>query len=67
MGEMPWWRSGRRDSGTIPSPPGDGGFLEAPSFARRLLEVGSFVFRSPGKAPEKGERGREGTGAGSSL
>lgn len=33
-------------------PPGDGGFLEAPSFARRLA-VGSFVFHSPGKAPEK--------------
>lgn len=57
-GEMPWWRLGRRDSGTIPSPPGDGGFLEAPSVARRLA-VGSFVFRSPGEAPEK-----EGTRAG---
>lgn len=43
------------DGGTLgrSPPPGDGGFLEAPSFARRLA-VGSFVFRSPGKAPEKG-------------
>lgn len=43
-----------RTQGRSP-PPGDGGFLEAPSFARRLA-VGSFVFRSPGKAPEKGGR-----------
>lgn len=47
--------AGLRDD---PLPPGDGGFLEAPSAARRLA-VGSFVFRSPGEAPEK-----EGTGAG---
>lgn len=44
--------------GRSPPPPGDGGFLEAPSVARRLA-VGSFVFRSPGEAPEK-----EGTRAG---
>lgn len=41
--------AGLRDD---PLPQGDSGFLEAPSFARRLA-AGSFVFSSPGEAPAK--------------
>lgn len=55
---------GSWDGGTLgrSPPPGDGGFLEAPSFARAASQLVLLCSAVRERPPRKGERGREGTG-----